>query len=41
VPVAIYDAKPQPVETPNASQNTDRTPAIKPPWQQWLELIVP
>lgn len=41
VAVAIYDAKPQFVEAPTDLQQIGRLPAIKPPWQQWLELIIP
>jgi cell division protein FtsB len=39
--VVIYDGKPQPSETPAASQPTVRASTPKPPWQQWLELIFP
>lgn len=40
LPVVIYDG-PQPTETPPVSQPTGHTSASKPPWQQWLELILP
>ncbi|MFN3334524.1 MAG: septum formation initiator family protein, partial [Caldilinea sp.] len=39
--VVIYDGKPQPSETPTASQPNVRASTPKPPWQQWLELIFP
>jgi cell division protein FtsB len=41
VPIAIYDGKPQIVETPAATPPLGGASAAKPPWQQWLELIIP
>ncbi|MBE2237252.1 MAG: septum formation initiator family protein [Caldilineaceae bacterium] len=41
LPVVVYEGQPEPESIPATEQTTLPGLAVKPPWQQWVELIFP